>query len=64
MALLSKTYNRAMEINRGLSQVEEGRIFANTHCAEDGINIMIENSWFEEPPRTIDRRELVNDLKH
>lgn len=32
--------------------------------AEDGINIMIENGWFEEPPRTIDRRELVNEPKH
>jgi len=25
-----QAYNRAMEINRGLSQVEEGRMFANT----------------------------------
>lgn len=25
---------------------------------EDGINIMIENGWFDEPLRTIDRREL------
>lgn len=31
---------------------------------EDGINIMIENGWLEEPPRTIDRRELISDLKH
>jgi len=29
---------------------------------EDGINIMIENGWFEEPLRTIDRRELGNKL--
>jgi hypothetical protein len=32
--------------------------------SEDGINIIIENSWFEEPPRTIDRRELVKDATH
>lgn len=31
---------------------------------EDGSNVMIENGWLEEPPRTIDRRELINDLKH
>ncbi len=32
--------------------------------SEDGINIIIENSWFEEPPRTIDRRELVKETIH
>ncbi len=32
--------------------------------AEDGINILIENGWFEEPPRTVDRRELVNEVRH
>ncbi|MEN6325975.1 MAG: DUF3231 family protein [Syntrophomonas sp.] len=32
--------------------------------AEDGLNIMIKNGWFEEPPRTVDRRELVNVPKH
>ncbi|OPX87349.1 MAG: hypothetical protein A4E53_02531 [Pelotomaculum sp. PtaB.Bin104] len=31
---------------------------------EDGINIMIENGWFEEPPRSIDRRELVKEPVH
>lgn len=31
---------------------------------EDGLNIMIENGWFEEPPRVVDRRELVNEAKH
>jgi len=31
---------------------------------EDGINIMIENGWFEEPLRIIDRRELGNKLMH
>jgi hypothetical protein len=32
--------------------------------AEDGINILIENGWLEEPPRTVDRRKLVNELAH
>lgn len=31
---------------------------------EDGINIMIQNGWFEEPPRHVDRREVIKDLKH
>jgi len=31
---------------------------------EDGTNIMIDHGWYEEPPRTVDRRELVNDMKH
>ncbi|MDF9407443.1 MAG: hypothetical protein A4E52_00860 [Pelotomaculum sp. PtaB.Bin013] len=32
--------------------------------SEDGINIMIDNGWYEEPPRTVDRRKLVNKPKH
>lgn len=31
---------------------------------EDGTNIMIENGWYEEPPRMVDRRELVNQPSH
>jgi hypothetical protein len=31
--------------------------------AEDGVNLMIENGWLEEPPRHIDQREIEN-LKH
>lgn len=31
---------------------------------EDGVNIMIENGWFEEPPRITDRRELAKDQVH
>ncbi len=31
---------------------------------EDGINILIDNGWYEEPPRTVDRRKLVNEPKH
>lgn len=30
------------------------------NIAEDGVNIMIENGWFEEPPRVVDRRDLIN----
>jgi hypothetical protein len=30
---------------------------------EDGINLMIENGWMEEPPRHIDQREIEH-LKH
>ncbi|NPV90913.1 MAG: DUF3231 family protein [Firmicutes bacterium] len=32
--------------------------------AEDGINILIDNGWLEEPPRMTDRQELVNNPKH
>lgn len=28
--------------------------------AEDGANIMIKNSWMEEPPQTDDRNQLIN----
>lgn len=31
--------------------------------AEDGVKIMIENGWLEEPPRVIDREDLINS-KH
>lgn len=30
--------------------------------AEDGINIMIENGWLEEPPRIIDRKKVANKM--
>jgi len=32
--------------------------------SEDGMNVMIDNGWFEEPFRTVNRRELVNKPKH
>lgn len=32
--------------------------------SEDGINIMIDNGWFEEPPRVLDRDNLSNMQKH
>ncbi|MEQ8174660.1 MAG: DUF3231 family protein [Syntrophomonadaceae bacterium] len=31
---------------------------------EDGTNVMIENGWYEEPFRTVDRRELINKPHH
>ncbi|HWQ74515.1 MAG TPA: DUF3231 family protein [Syntrophomonas sp.] len=31
---------------------------------EDGTNIMIENGWYEEPFRTVDRRDLLNKPEH
>lgn len=31
---------------------------------EDGINVMIDNGWYEEPFRLIDRRKLMNQPKH
>ncbi|OPX83583.1 MAG: hypothetical protein A4E53_04530 [Pelotomaculum sp. PtaB.Bin104] len=41
------------------------RLIAETaNYGEDGINIMIENRWFEEPPRIIDRRELAKEQVH
>ena len=43
--------------------VSYSRLIAEAaNYGEDGINIMIENGWFEEPLRTIDRRELGNKL--
>lgn len=37
---------------------------ASSDFAEDGTNILIENGWLEEPPRTVDRRKLVNELQY
>ncbi len=37
---------------------------ASSDFAEDGVNILIENGWLEEPPRTVDKRKLVNELQH
>jgi hypothetical protein len=31
---------------------------------EDGTNILIDNGWYEEPPRTVDHRKLVNEPQH
>lgn len=30
--------------------------------ADDGANIMISNGWLEEPPRVVDREELINKM--
>ena len=41
------------------------RLIAETvNYGEDGINIMIENGWLEEPLRTIDQRELGKQPIH
>jgi spore coat protein CotF len=38
-----------------------GRLTAETaKYANDGVNIMIENSWLEEPPQTANREQLAN----
>ncbi|HEY0826612.1 MAG TPA: DUF3231 family protein [Bacilli bacterium] len=31
-----------------------------SHFAEDGVNIMIENGWLEQPPQAADRDQLAN----
>jgi len=31
---------------------------------EDGINIMIDNGWLDEPPRIIDRQEQAGEILH
>lgn len=42
-----------------------GRLIAQiAGYANDGIKIMIDNGWLEEPPRYVDRSELVNTTKH
>ncbi|MDD4239060.1 MAG: DUF3231 family protein [Desulfotomaculaceae bacterium] len=42
-----------------------GRLIVQTaDFANDGIKIMIDNGWLEEPPRYVDRSELVNTTKH
>lgn len=40
------------------------QIVETTNYANDGLKIMIDNGWLEEPPRYVDRRELVNTSKH
>lgn len=39
-------------------------IMESANYGEDGLNIMIQNSWFEEPPRHIDRRDLSHEIIH
>lgn len=60
--------NYAMAITSSLRHdlsVNYTRLIAEAaNYGEDGINIMIENGWFEEPPRTIDRRELAKEPAH
>jgi hypothetical protein len=37
---------------------------AASKFADDGTHILIENGWLEEPPQTVDRRELANEKYH
>lgn len=42
-----------------------GRLIAQTaDYANEGVKIMIDNGWLEEPPRYVDRSKLVNTTKH
>lgn len=42
-----------------------GKLIVETaNYAEDGLKIMIDNGWLEEPPRYVDRDKLVNTSKH
>lgn len=41
-----------------LKILQEGSLYA-----EDGLNIMIKNKWFERPPQAIDREHLVKEKK-
>jgi spore coat protein CotF len=40
------------------------QIVQTADFANDGLKIMIDNGWMEEPPRYIHRSELVNTVKH
>jgi hypothetical protein len=31
-----------------------------TQYAEDGLNIMIDNSWYEQPPQAVDRKAIIH----
>lgn len=42
-----------------------GKLIVETaDYAKDGLKIMIDNGWLEEPPRYVDRSKLVNTSKH
>jgi len=54
----------ASSMRHDLSSAFGRLIMESANYGEDGLNIMIQNGWFEEPPRHIDRRELRNEIKH
>jgi Protein of unknown function (DUF3231) len=45
-------------MRRDLGLKYSSAIARDVKLAEDGVNIMIANGWFEEPPHSVDRREL------
>jgi hypothetical protein len=53
-------YGTAMSgsMRRDLGLKYAAAIARDAKLAEDGVNIMIANGWFEEPPHSVDRREL------
>lgn len=54
----------ASSTRHNLSTAFARLIMESANYAEDGLNIMIENGWFEESPRHIDRRDLRDKMKH
>ncbi|OPX83593.1 MAG: hypothetical protein A4E53_04541 [Pelotomaculum sp. PtaB.Bin104] len=54
----------ASSLRHDLSVTYTRLIGEAVNYGKDGINIMIENGWFEEPPRSIDRRELAKEPVH
>ncbi|NPV93328.1 MAG: DUF3231 family protein [Firmicutes bacterium] len=57
-AILSTCFRRDISSALTLSMTE----IAN--YLDDGLNIAIKNTWMEEPPLVVDRKELVSQLKH
>ncbi|MFX4260734.1 DUF3231 family protein [Pelotomaculum propionicicum] len=56
------SYLMALNLRHG---VKAKYLFTMTEAgdfAEDGTNILIDNHWFEEPPRLVDRKNLVSKM--
>jgi hypothetical protein len=62
--LMSYTAYLSTSHRHDLSAIYMRAFIEAANYAEDGMNIMIDNVWYEEPPRSVDRRELVNESKH
>ncbi|WP_458413133.1 DUF3231 family protein [Schinkia sp. CFF1] len=56
MAYYGTAFSSAMR--RDLGAKYAAAIVEDAKVAEDGMNIMIANGWFEQPPHTVDRKEL------
>lgn len=54
----------ASSLRHDLSAIFLRLMGETANFGEDGLNIMIENGWFEEPPRKTDRRELAKKQVH